>query len=84
MASPALNLMSPSEQSSPSGRIPYKDEDAIEMPSPPADQLPSNDEKYEETPIPYTPTDPDILKSHYDSTHRELKPRHIQLIGIGG
>ena len=21
---------------------------------------------------------------HYDSTHRNLKPRHIQLIGIGG
>ncbi|KAF2656564.1 hypothetical protein K491DRAFT_567675, partial [Lophiostoma macrostomum CBS 122681] len=24
------------------------------------------------------------VKSVYDSTHRKLKPRHIQLIGIGG
>jgi len=24
------------------------------------------------------------LKPIYDSTHRKLKPRHIQLIGIGG
>lgn len=24
------------------------------------------------------------LRSHYDSTHRQLRPRHIQLIGIGG
>jgi hypothetical protein len=27
--------------------------------------------------------DPDLLKPH-DNTHRTLKPRHIQLIGIGG
>ena len=26
----------------------------------------------------------DGLKPVYDSTHRKLKPRHIQLIGIGG
>ena len=26
----------------------------------------------------------DALKPVYDSTHRKLKPRHIQLIGIGG
>lgn len=24
------------------------------------------------------------VRSVYDSTHRKLKPRHIQLIGIGG
>jgi amino acid transporter len=24
------------------------------------------------------------LKLNYDSTHRQLRPRHIQLIGIGG
>jgi len=24
------------------------------------------------------------VKAHYDSTHRKLRPRHIQLIGIGG
>jgi len=24
------------------------------------------------------------MKGVYDSTHRKLKPRHIQLIGIGG
>lgn len=24
------------------------------------------------------------VKTVYDSTHRKLKPRHIQLIGIGG
>lgn len=26
----------------------------------------------------------DSIKVTYDSTHRKLKPRHIQLIGIGG
>lgn len=26
----------------------------------------------------------DSLKPVYDHTHRKLKPRHIQLIGIGG
>lgn len=26
----------------------------------------------------------DELKPHHDHTHRRLKPRHIQLIGIGG
>lgn len=26
----------------------------------------------------------DSIKIGYDSTHRKLKPRHIQLIGIGG
>ncbi len=34
----------------------------------------------------YTPRDSgeDSLKPVFDSTHRKLKPRHIQLIGIGG
>lgn len=32
----------------------------------------------------YTPRDSDSLKPTTDSTHRKLKPRHIQLIGIGG
>lgn len=30
------------------------------------------------------PSDSDSIKVGYDSTHRKLKPRHIQLIGIGG
>ena len=33
---------------------------------------------------PYSPRDSDELKPSYDFTHRKLKPRHIQLIGIGG
>ncbi|KAI4164765.1 MAG: hypothetical protein LQ342_001740 [Letrouitia transgressa] len=32
----------------------------------------------------YSPDDGNSLKPVYDSTHRKLKPRHIQLIGIGG
>lgn len=28
--------------------------------------------------------DPDLFKPRHDKTHRTLKPRHIQLIGIGG
>lgn len=51
------------------------------------------DEKYGGTPIdqgidsealPYSPSGDDSLKSRIDSTHRKLKSRHIQLIGIGG
>jgi amino acid permease len=38
----------------------------------------------EESTMPYSPRDSDELKPVYDSTHRKLKPRHIQLIGIGG
>lgn len=34
--------------------------------------------------LPYSPDDTDSLKPRIDSTHRKLKPRHIQLIGIGG
>jgi len=30
------------------------------------------------------PSDDESIKVGYDSTHRKLKPRHIQLIGIGG
>ena len=33
--------------------------------------------------IAYTASD-DSLKPIFDDTHRKLKPRHIQLIGIGG
>ena len=33
--------------------------------------------------LPYTYSD-DSLKPILDDTHRKLKPRHIQLIGIGG
>lgn len=33
--------------------------------------------------IPYSSSE-DSLKPIYDDTHRKLKPRHIQLIGIGG
>jgi amino acid transporter len=34
----------------------------------------------------YSPTDDDSIsiKAQHDSTHRQLRPRHIQLIGIGG
>jgi hypothetical protein len=33
---------------------------------------------------PYSPGGGSSLQPVYDSTHRKLKPRHIQLIGIGG
>lgn len=33
--------------------------------------------------VPYSPTDGNSLKPVY-GTHRRLKSRHIQLIGIGG
>ena len=33
--------------------------------------------------LPYS-SSVDSLKPIYDDTHRKLKPRHIQLIGIGG
>ena len=32
----------------------------------------------------YSSNESGDLKPVYDSTHRKLKPRHIQLIGIGG
>ena len=51
-----------------------------------ADISPSDtqkDERDAEDAIPYSPDRSD-LKPVYDSTHRRLKPRHIQLIGIGG
>ena len=34
--------------------------------------------------LPYSVADDEALKPRVDSTHRNLKPRHIQLIGIGG
>jgi amino acid permease len=40
------------------------------------------DEK--QAPAPYYEDDGVGLKTGYDHTHRKLKPRHIQLIGIGG
>ncbi|TVY22917.1 General amino acid permease [Lachnellula hyalina] len=36
------------------------------------------------TQSPPTYQDSDSIKVSYDSTHRQLRPRHIQLIGIGG
>ncbi len=38
----------------------------------------------EEAEGPYSPGGSVELKPVTDSTHRKLKPRHIQLIGIGG
>jgi yeast amino acid transporter len=32
----------------------------------------------------YQDSDSAEIKTSYDSTHRQLRPRHIQLIGIGG
>lgn len=37
-----------------------------------------------EAAIPYSARSSDELKPRFDDTHRKLKPRHIQLIGIGG
>jgi amino acid permease len=37
-----------------------------------------------ETGEPYAMEDSDLFKPRYDHTHRKLKSRHIQLIGIGG
>ncbi|KAL8722410.1 MAG: hypothetical protein Q9225_001089 [Loekoesia sp. 1 TL-2023] len=34
--------------------------------------------------VPNSPTDGESVKPVYDHTHRRLKSRHIQLIGIGG
>ena len=38
----------------------------------------------EGAPLPYGPDESQDLKPIYDSTHRRLRPRHIQLIGIRG
>ena len=43
--------------------------------------IPGND--YEEV-VEYANEDLDQFTPHHDKTHRRLKPRHIQLIGIGG
>lgn len=37
-----------------------------------------------DTAMPYPGGEPNMFKPHFDSTHRKLKSRHIQLIGIGG
>ena len=51
------------------------------------------DEKYDKTStargddaggMPDYPGEDDSFKPRIDTTHRSLKPRHIQLIGIGG
>jgi amino acid permease len=42
------------------------------------------DDLDEKAPFPYSVDESDDLKPRFDSTHRKLKPRHIQLIGIGG
>lgn len=34
--------------------------------------------------LPHSPGDDNSTKPVFDNTHRKLKPRHIQLIGIGG
>ena len=53
----------------------------------------NTDEKLGESPAalrsdqevpPYSPGENGTFQSRIDSTHRRLKPRHIQLIGIGG
>ena len=50
----------------------------------------SNEKSWEEkvategAPAVYGPDESQDLKPIYDSTHRRLRPRHIQLIGIGG
>jgi hypothetical protein len=40
--------------------------------------------EHEEAKIQYGDSDVASIKATYDSTHRQLRPRHIQLIGIGG
>ncbi len=45
------------------------------------DKAYGNHEKYSEAQIESNNVS---IKSTYDSTHRQLRPRHIQLIGIGG
>lgn len=43
--------------------------------------IPGNDS---EAVVQYATEDLDQFTPHHDNTHRRLKPRHIQLIGIGG
>jgi amino acid transporter len=40
--------------------------------------------EHEEAKIQSRDSDSDYVKPTSDSTHRQLRPRHIQLIGIGG
>ena len=45
--------------------------------------IPTADRVQADSTLPYAYSD-DSLKPIFDDTHRKLKPRHIQLIGIGG
>ena len=45
--------------------------------------IPTADRARADSTLPYTYSD-DSFKPVFDDTHRKLKPRHIQLIGIGG
>lgn len=45
--------------------------------------IPNNIKTDAELAMPYSASD-DSFKPAIDTTHRKLKPRHIQLIGIGG
>jgi len=49
-------------------------------------QPPTYNKMMDEEAKPGSPNYPDSveIKTSYDSTHRQLRPRHIQLIGIGG
>lgn len=40
--------------------------------------------QHEEAKIESSGSDTGSIKVSYDETHRQLRPRHIQLIGIGG
>ncbi|KAL8693384.1 MAG: hypothetical protein Q9218_001776 [Villophora microphyllina] len=44
----------------------------------------TKDVEVDEAVPPYSTSPAGSLKVVYDDTHRRLKPRHIQLIGIGG
>lgn len=46
--------------------------------------LPVDGSNERESDVPHGIEDSDQFKPHQDKTHRRLKPRHIQLIGIGG
>ncbi|KAL9038846.1 MAG: hypothetical protein Q9214_005120 [Letrouitia sp. 1 TL-2023] len=65
-----------------SEKPPYKDSSLFDR-SQTGDVLPKGPLEADEN-LRYSPDDDNSLKPVYDSTHRKLKPRHIQLIGIGG
>ena len=56
---------------------------ATDLPSKPPPTTTLMDPEKTTTPT-YRPSSTPAMKSVRDSTHRKLKPRHIQLIGIGG